>query len=53
MRGGGWVGELYVVSREEVAVEEEEEVGHAAAVVAFVCDAVSTMPSNAELSDRT
>jgi len=48
------VGELYVVSREEVAVEEEEEeVGHAAAVVAFVCDAVSTMPSNAELSDGT
>jgi hypothetical protein len=50
------VGELYVVSREEVTVEEEEEeeeVGHAAAVVAFVCDAVSTMPSNAELSDRT
>jgi hypothetical protein len=46
------VGELYVVSREEVAVEEEE-VGHAAAVVAFVCDAVSTMPSNAELSDGT
>jgi hypothetical protein len=45
------VGELYVVSREEVTVEEEEEeeVGHAAAVVAFVCDAVSTMPSNAEL----
>jgi hypothetical protein len=51
------VGELYVVSREEVAAEEEEEeeeeVGHAAAVVAFVCDAVSTMPSNAELSART
>jgi hypothetical protein len=44
------VGELYVVCREEIQVEEG---GHAAAVVPFVSDAVSTKPINAICSECT
>jgi hypothetical protein len=45
------VDELYVVCREEEVLVEEG--GHAAAVVAFACDAVSTKPINAICSECT